>query len=182
SLTPELPADAPPLLSARPLPERLANRRESLDDLPSVRQALRQCAEKCRIAQDGAGLAHLADGSAEKLQSSMVTAALDQQHSLEAAAFRLPDCHPKLCRVVEQHRHVAFRCREVADPERNRPRRSSQRVTQRNCVIASPSALNRPLDGAHGLVRKSLKPQDHRKNNFSCDPLIPNKADHMRSM
>jgi hypothetical protein len=150
--------------------------------LPSAGQPLRQRAEKCRIAQDGAGLAKLVESSAEKRQSSIVHVAPHQQHSLETAALGLPDRHRKLCRMVEQHRRVAFCCREVAHPERYRARRTGQRVTQRNCVIACPRTLNRPLDGARGLVRKSVKPENHRKDNFSRDPLVPHKADHVRAV
>src|SRR6516225_10390385 len=82
--------------------------------------------------------------------------------------------------MVEQHRHEAFRCRQIADEKRDRARGLGQRVAQRKRVIGDASLLDIALGGAHCLIRKSLKPEDPCENATCPQPLVKLKADDMR--
>src|ERR1700730_11471188 len=85
-----------------------------------------------------------------------------------------------LCRIIEQHRHRPFDCYEITDEERDRARRDTEGVTQRNRMIDCSRVLKNPLRDAHGLIGKSLKPEDPRKKDTPRHSLVKQKADSMR--
>src|SRR3984893_233140 len=85
-----------------------------------------------------------------------------------------------LCRIIEQHRHRPFDCYEITDEERDRARRDTEGVAQRNRMIDGSSVLQNPLRDAHGLIGKSLKPEDPRKKDTPRHPLVKQKEDGMR--
>src|SRR5271165_7244239 len=95
-------------------------------------------------------------------------------------ALGVPGGQRMPCRMVEQHRHEAFRRRQIADEKRDRARGLGQRVTQRKRVIGDASLLNTALGSAHRLIGKSLKPEYPSQSATCRQPLVKLKADEMR--
>src|ERR1700732_4108652 len=85
-----------------------------------------------------------------------------------------------LCRIIEQHRQRPFDCHEITDEERDRAGRGTEGVAQRNRMIDGSSVLKNSLRDAHGLIGKSLKPEDPRKKDTPRHSLVKQKADSMR--
>ena len=134
---------------------------------------------KAGVVRDEAGLAKLVERGAEQLESGDDIAALDEQDSLQTAAPGVPDGQRMPGRMVEQHRHRAFGCRQVAAPDRDQAR-DLQRAAHRQRVIARPRVLDIALRDAQGLIGKSLQPQDPRQDHAGHHPLVILKADGMR--
>ena len=82
--------------------------------------------------------------------------------------------------MVEQHRHEAFRCRQIAVEKRDRACGLGQCVAQRKRVIGNASLLDTALGSAHCLIGKSLKPEDPRQSATPYQPLVKLKTDDMR--
>src|SRR6516165_11188781 len=118
--------------------------------------------------------------TAEKRQPSDDIASLDHQHCFEGVPQGVPEDKRVLSRMVQQHRHKAFRCFQIADEEGDWARRIGQRITQRKRVIDCSSVLDIGLGGAHGLVRKSLEPEDPRERRTRSYLLVELEADRMR--
>src|ERR1700690_1602109 len=83
--------------------------------------------------------------------------------------------------MMEQQRIEAFRCCQIADEERNWARPLGQCVAQRKGMIDRYRAFNIVFDLPHGLIDRSLQPENPRKR-YSCrHALIELKANDIRT-
>jgi hypothetical protein len=83
-------------------------------------------------------------------------------------------------RLVEQRRHGAFHCRQIADEQRDRARGLGQGNAQRTRMTDYRRVIDNALHGAHGPIRKTLEPQYPCEKRGSDDPLVILKAYGMR--
>jgi hypothetical protein len=105
------------------------------------------------------------------VQSSVDIAALNGDHSLVAAATRVPSRQHMPCRMFEQHSHVMFRRGQIADRQYHRACHRAEGDTQRDCVIAGQSVGDAAFDGSHCLIRPSTQPQDPGEVDLRRHPL-----------
>ena len=171
--------DTPELFIALRSSERLVDHRQALADLSDSRQPFGQRAEQGRVLRDEPGLAELVETGVEKPHSRADIAVLDEQHSIQTAAARVPDGQRVSGGMLEQHGHRAFGYRPVARPEGDQ-RRRLQGITQRHRVIDRPSVLDIVQRDAQSLIGESLEPQDARQHHARRHPLVVLKADGVR--
>ena len=144
--------------------QRLADCHQSFTHLADTAQAFREHAEQSCVTQDVTGAAKLFQSGSKKRQSSDAFSASDQEHPPQTAGPNLPNRERVPFRMLDQHRHEAFGCRQIADEERDRASRLRQRITHRKRMITCSRTIYTALRGADGLLRKTLKPQGMRKN------------------
>src|SRR6202030_4606312 len=124
---------------------------ESLSDLPGATKPFCQLAEEPGKAME-AGLGRLRKSGAQKPQPAVEIAVPDQQCSVEAMAPSSPHGQRMRRGAVEQHRHIAFGCRQIAGEQRYGAGSFAQCQTQGNVMIESSGVVDSALRGAPGLV------------------------------
>src|SRR6516165_4009042 len=96
--------------------------------LPGTAQSV--CHQERDEPKDGGpGLAEFVEAGAHQPQSGDDIAALDDEHSLKAAAIGAPKGQYMPCRMVEQHCAAVFRCSQITGQQSERTRRMSESHT-----------------------------------------------------
>jgi hypothetical protein len=94
----------------------------------------------------------------------------------------LPHIRALPCRVIDQHLRAPCGRGQIARVERHRARRLGQRVAQRQRVWDGQSVADSAIDGSHGLVGKSLQPQDSGQRDTGRQALVELKAHDVRAI
>jgi hypothetical protein len=87
------------------------------------------------------------------LQSGDEIAALDDEHSLVAAAPGVKERQRMPCRIAQLHFHVMFRRGHITGMQRDRACRQGESDIQRHCVIGRLSVRDAAFGGPHRLIR-----------------------------
>jgi hypothetical protein len=106
--------DAPAVFIALGSRQRLVDCVQSLSDLPGASKPFCKLAKILREVWLEAGFGRLLKSGAQKPQASVEIAVPDQQDSVEAMSPSSPDGQPVCSGAVEQHRDIAFGCRQIA--------------------------------------------------------------------
>ncbi len=108
--------------------DRLLDRGKPFGVLPGTAQ--RFCHQERDEPEDGRlGLAEFVEAGAQQPQSGNDIAALDEEHSLKAAAKGVPKGQCVPCRMVEQHCAVIFRRNQITGRQSKRAGRVGQSQT-----------------------------------------------------
>src|SRR5262249_55978097 len=83
-------------------------------------------------------------------------------------------------RLIDQHRHIAFRRHQVADEKRNRARGLYQDLTQRKHIAAGERMVDDGFHQSHGLVTASLQPKYAREEALGYRTLVEHETDDLR--